>query len=136
MIYVSFFLHMNTQPVTNHENLSGDDLLRVLAALANPHRLQIVAALAQGRNYVSQLARELGISRPLLHMHLQRLEVAGLVTGLLELSEDGKAMKYFEVTPFALSLTPERIAEAARTLTDKEASDAGSIEAHNKEEKR
>jgi hypothetical protein len=40
------------------------------------------------------------------------------------------------VTPFALSLTPERIAEAARTLTDKEASDAGSIEAHNKEEKR
>jgi DNA-binding transcriptional ArsR family regulator len=93
MIYVSFFLHMNTQPVTNHENLSGDDLLRVLAALANPHRLQIVAALAQGRNYVSQLARELGISRPLLHMHLQRLEVAGLVTGLLELSEDGSISK-------------------------------------------
>lgn len=110
---------MNTRVVTNHTNLSGDDLLRVLAALANPHRLQIVAALAQGRNYVSQLARELGISRPLLHMHLQRLEAAGLVTGVLELSEDGKAMKYFEVTPFALTLMPERIAEAARTLTPK-----------------
>src|SRR5215211_6470861 len=108
---------MTDRADTNHANLSGDDLLRMLAALANPHRLQIVGALTGERNYVSQLARELGISRPLLHMHLQRLEAAGLVTGVLELSEDGKAMKYFEVTPFALSLTPERIAEAIKTLT-------------------
>ena len=28
-------------------NLTGDDLLRVLATLANPHRLRVVAALAQ-----------------------------------------------------------------------------------------
>jgi DNA-binding transcriptional ArsR family regulator len=53
----------------------------MLGALANPHRLRIVAALASGRNYVSQLAREMGMSRPLLHMHLQRLEAAGLVSG-------------------------------------------------------
>jgi predicted ArsR family transcriptional regulator len=40
--------------------------------------LRIVAALTKdGRNYVSQLARELGISRPLLHLHLQKLEEAG-----------------------------------------------------------
>lgn len=104
--------------VIDPPSLSGDDLLRALAALANPHRLRIVAALAGGRNYVSQLARELGISRPLLHLHLQRLQAAGLVTGTLELSEDGKAMKFFDVTPFALLLTPERIVEAARTLTD------------------
>jgi predicted transcriptional regulator len=111
---------MNDRAVTNEANLSGDDVLRMLAALANPHRLQIVATLAGERNYVSQLARELGISRPLLHMHLQRLEAAGLVTGVLELSEDGKAMKYFQVTPFALSLTPERIADAVKTLTRQE----------------
>jgi ArsR family transcriptional regulator len=97
---------------------SGDELLRMLAALASPHRLRIVAALSGDRNYVSRLARELGISRPLLHLHLQRLEAAGLVRGTLELSEDGKAMKFFEVTPFAFSLTPALIAEAARTLTD------------------
>jgi DNA-binding transcriptional ArsR family regulator len=111
---------MNDRAVTNEANLSGDDVLRMLAALANPHRLQIVGALAGERNYVSQLARDLGISRPLLHMHLQRLEAAGLVTGVLELSEDGKAMKYFQVTPFALSLTPERIADAVKTLTRQE----------------
>src|SRR4051812_25322822 len=113
---------MNTRAIHNHANLSGDELLHVMAALANPHRLQIIAALAPGRNYVSQLARELGISRPLLHMHLQRLEGAGLVKGVLELSDDGKAMKYFEVTDFALTLTPERIAEAAKTLTREESS--------------
>lgn len=95
---------------------SGDELVRMLAALANPHRLRIVAALASGRNYVSQLAREVGLSRPLLHMHLQRLEAAGLVTGTLELSKDGKAMKYYEVMPFALEITPDRVVEAARTL--------------------
>ncbi len=92
---------------------SGDDLLRVMSALANPHRLQIVARLARGRHFVSGLAREIGMSRPLLHMHLQRLEAAGLVEGTLELSEDGRAMKYFAVVPFALTLTPERIAALA-----------------------
>lgn len=89
----------------------------MLAALANPHRLRIVAALVDGRNYVSQLARQLGISRPLLHMHLQRLESAGLVTSSLELSEDGKAMRFFEVAPFAINLTPPAIANAVLTLT-------------------
>jgi ArsR family transcriptional regulator len=79
--------------------------------------LRIVAALTPGRNYVSQLARELGMGRPLLHMHLQRLEAAGLVEGQLELSDDGKAMKYFTVTPFALELSPEAIAEAVRSLS-------------------
>ncbi|AXA92328.1 winged helix-turn-helix domain-containing protein [Massilia sp. YMA4] len=96
----------------------GDRLLALLAALSNPHRLRIVAALAAGgRNYVSQLAREIGISRPLLHLHLQKLEEAGLVVSQLELSADGKALNYFDVTPFAVTLTPAAIAAAAPTLT-------------------
>ena len=100
--------------------LDGDRLLATLAALANPHRMRVVAALVDGgRNYVSQLARELGISRPLLHLHLQKLEEAGLVTSKLELSQDGKALNYFEVAPFAFDLTPAAIASAARTLTAK-----------------
>jgi DNA-binding transcriptional ArsR family regulator len=98
--------------------ITGPELVRALAALASPHRLRIVAALARAPIHVSGLAREVGLSRPLVHMHLQRLEAAGLVTGRLELSEDGKAMKFFEVTPFVLHLTPELVAEAARTLAD------------------
>ena len=99
-------------------NLTGDQLLFILNALANPHRLRIVAMLSEsGRNYVSQLARDIGISRPLLHMHLQKLEAAGVIRGSLELSEDGKAMKYYSIEPFVLELSPQRIAELARTLT-------------------
>ena len=96
---------------------TGDELVRSLAALANPHRLRILSALSAGRIHVSQLARDVRLSRPLVHMHLQRLEAAGLVTGQLELSEEGKAMKYFAVTPFDIRLTPAAIAAAAATLT-------------------
>ena len=101
----------------HHDHPSGDELVGALAALANPIRLRIVATLAEGRDYVSNLARVLGISRPLLHMHLQRLERAGLIVGHLELSEDGKAMKFYEVSSFDLHLTASAIAEAAKTLT-------------------
>ena len=97
--------------------VSGDELLGVLQALANPHRLRVVRVLVEGRNYVSQIARELQISRPLLQIHLRKLEQAGLVTSELELSEEGKSMKYYDVTPFAWQLTPNLIATAAATLT-------------------
>jgi predicted transcriptional regulator len=96
--------------------MTGDGLLRVLATLANPHRLRVVAALTRERNYVSQLARELDISRALLQVHLRKLEAAGLVSAAIEVSEDGKAMKFYEVAAFTVLLTPEAIASAVRTL--------------------
>ena len=92
--------------------LSSSDLVEALAALANPHRLQIITALVNETNYVSQLAREIGISRPLLIMHLKKLEDAGLVRSKLELSGDGKAMRYYEVVNFDIRLTPELISKA------------------------
>lgn len=92
-------------------------MLEALSALANPHRLRIIAELStHGRAYISELARTIGISRPLLHLHLNKLEAAGLVTSKLELSSDGKALNFFAVTDFALSLTPAAIAEAVDTL--------------------
>jgi predicted transcriptional regulator len=96
---------------------TGDQLLTMLSALANPHRLRILAALSERQAYVSELARELEMSRPLLHMHLKQLEKAGLVRGRHEVSADGKALRYFAVTEFREELSPERIAEAVRTLT-------------------
>ena len=98
-----------TEPLTREE-----ELLTMLTAVANPLRLRVIAELAEGRVHVSELARRLGISRPLLYMHLDRLEKAGIVTGHLELSEDGKAMKYFELAPFELRVTAEVITEALR----------------------
>ena len=96
--------------------MTGDTLLKVLATLANPHRLRVVAALAGERNYVSALARDLGISRALLQVHLRKLEAAGLVTSSVEVSADGKAMKFYEVRDFAYLLTPAAIEAAAATL--------------------
>lgn len=95
----------------------GDALLTALLAMANPHRLRILAALSTGSNYVSQLARDIGISRPLMHMHLQKLTDAGLVQSETLVSEDGKAHRYYTVTDFELKLDPDYIAEAVKTLT-------------------
>ena len=92
-------------------------MLAVLAALASPHRLRIIAALQSGgRNYVSQMAREIGISRPLLHLHLRKLEEAGLVMSQLELSDDGKALNFFELSNFCFELSPAAIAHAVKSL--------------------
>jgi DNA-binding transcriptional ArsR family regulator len=95
-----------------NETLTSEQLLAMLTAIAHPLRLRIIAELADGRVHVSELARRLGMSRPLLYMHLDRLEKAGLVTGQLELSEDGKAMKYFELVPFEVCVTAETVVRA------------------------
>ncbi|SNT39195.1 transcriptional regulator, ArsR family [Streptosporangium subroseum] len=103
--------------VSKPNDVSGDALIAALSALSNPHRLRVIAVLADGRQYVSQLAREMNMSRPLLTVHLRKLEAAGLVNGSLELSEDGKAMKFYELAQFEIVLTPETLAEAAKTLS-------------------
>jgi DNA-binding transcriptional ArsR family regulator len=110
--------------------LTGDELLATLTAMANPHRLRIIAELRSGRVHVSELARRLEMSRPLLYMHLDKLEKAGLIVGHLELSEDGKAMKYFELEPFDLRLTPDQVAAAMDT---DEAADASNSHDDTKE---
>ena len=50
-------------------------------------------------------------------LHLRKLEAVGLVSASVEVSADGKAMKYYEVAPFTLTLTPDSIRAAARTLS-------------------
>ena len=96
-----------------------EDLPTRLAALSNPHRLRILAALIRhGRQYVSELARQIGISRPLLHLHLQKLEAAGFVKSELALSKDGKALNWFEACDFELNLSPDAIVAAAANIPD------------------
>lgn len=101
----------------NQSRSSGDEFLAQLSALASPHRLRVIAALAREPGYVSQLAREIGLSRPLLQMHLRKLEAAGLVRARMEVSRGGKAMKFYDLAPFALTVDPASIAEAVRSLT-------------------
>jgi len=92
--------------------LDATELSARLAAIASPQRMRIVALLDGEPLHVSELARRVGMSRPLLYMHLTKLEEAGFVTGHLELGDDGKAMKIFEVVPFSLTISSKTIVDA------------------------
>lgn len=102
---------------------SGDDLLIKLEALSNPQRLKIVSVLSQGKQYVSQLARELGISRPLLYLHLQKLEEAELVSSDMEISDSGKAMKYYILNSFEFNINEKVVSSLIPSLTIKKKKD-------------
>ncbi|ANU09082.1 ArsR/SmtB family transcription factor [Planococcus antarcticus] len=102
---------------------SGDHLLTVLEALSNSHRLRIIAVLSEGKQYVSQLARELGISRPLLYLHLQKLEEAELVTSDMEILESGKAAKYYMLNSFQIELNDQLVHKLANSLSVKKKND-------------
>lgn len=94
--------------------MDSEELLAFLAAVGHAQRIRIINELSGGQLYVSELARRLGVSRPLLYMHLERMEKAGLVVGRLELSDDGKALKYFELAPFDVRLNVDTIVAALR----------------------
>lgn len=92
--------------------MGAEELSSRLTAIASPQRMRIIAQLAGESLHVSELARRMEMSRALLYMHLAKLEEAGFVTGHLELSEDGKALKFFEAVPFDITITPTVILAA------------------------
>ena len=47
------------------------------------------------------------------------VDEAGLVVSRFELSKEGKALNYYEASPFSLQLSPAVIAAAAQSLTSK-----------------
>ena len=96
--------------------MDANELSVKLTAIASVQRLKILASLANERLHVSELARRVGMSRALLYMHLTKLEEAGYVTGNLELSDDGKALKFFEVAPFELSIDIDTVTAAVTKL--------------------
>jgi DNA-binding transcriptional ArsR family regulator len=59
---------------------TGDRLSRVLAALADPIRRDMVARLAGGDATVTELARSYDVTLQAVSKHLRVLEDAGLVT--------------------------------------------------------
>ncbi len=94
--------------------MNADELSGRLAAIASPQRMRIIAALAEEKLHVSELARRMQMSRALLYMHLAKLEEAGFVHGKLELSSDGKALKFFEMVPFTLTINTQTLVGAVR----------------------
>ncbi len=67
-----------------------------------------MAILLVRGTHVSQLARDLKIGRPVLHVHLAWLQEAGLVTSSLRFSDAGKpsAISGCHLSAFGLLLRP------------------------------
>lgn len=97
--------------LTNYE-----DYTKIFDALSHPMRIKIAGIIATERKYVSELAKEIQMSRPLLYMHLKKLEEADLVTFNYEISDSGKTMKFYELKSFSLTLTPALLAELSPTI--------------------
>lgn len=95
---------------------SYEDYIRAFEALSNPIRIKILGVLLGKRIYVSELARVLNISRPLLYLHLKKLEAARLIEGEMEISNDGKATKYYSVTDFFFKIDPNLIRELSEHI--------------------
>ncbi|VVB95806.1 Bacterial regulatory protein, arsR family [uncultured archaeon] len=87
-------------------------LAEILDALGNEHSLGIMAVLAEGECYVSELAKYVGISRPLLYLHLKKLENAGLVESeIRHFEEPPYTKKFYKAKNFELILSLDRIKE-------------------------
>ncbi len=68
--------------------MNEKELSAFFEALAHPIRLKILKLLSKGDKYISEIARELEISRPLLYMHLNKLSKAGLVEMYIQHSDE------------------------------------------------
>ena len=87
-------------------------LAEILNALGNEHSLNIISILAGGERYGSELAKEVGISRPLLYLHLKKLENAGLVESeIRHFDEPPYTKKFYKAKNFELILSLSRIKE-------------------------
>ncbi|MBE9594557.1 MAG: helix-turn-helix transcriptional regulator, partial [Proteobacteria bacterium] len=70
--------------------------------------------------YISELARELEISRPLLYLHLRKLEEVGIVKGKTELGKGSRTRKYYVLCEFELCLNGNKIKEMLENEEKKE----------------
>ena len=93
-----------------------EDYVKVFDALSHPIRIKILGLLAKERQYVSELARIVNISRPLLYMHLKKLETAGFITGHAEISSSGKAIKYYESLNFEITINPPLLTKLSENI--------------------
>jgi ArsR family transcriptional regulator len=90
--------------------VEDERLVQVLSALGHIYRLKIVTALTEEEKYLSEIAKEVGISRALANIHLKKLIEADLVTTRVVLLEDeARALRYYKLNDFHVELSPEEL---------------------------
>ena len=90
-------------------------LVEVLSALGHIYRLRILTALTEEEKYLSQIAKEVGISRALASIHLKKLIEADLVkTRVILLEDEAKALRYYKLNNFHIELSSEELKNRKR----------------------
>jgi ArsR family transcriptional regulator, arsenate/arsenite/antimonite-responsive transcriptional repressor len=92
--------------------LTRDDLMRLLKALAEPTRLRIVDLLMEGVQCNCEIAQRLDLSYSLISHHMRVLRLAGLVES--EQSPDDERWVYYSLDRTAV----ERLLAEMKRLLD------------------
>ena len=90
-----------------------EKLVKTLKALANPLRLKMIAKLAEEPQHAYALAKNLGISYPLAHLHLKGLKKMGLIEEIKDEKRPDNLpkVKTYSPTDFELVINPQMIQE-------------------------
>ncbi|MCK5150957.1 MAG: winged helix-turn-helix transcriptional regulator [Candidatus Thorarchaeota archaeon] len=106
-----------------NEPQSLEALAKILTILGNETRLKVIAALQDGKMFIQELSQSLGVSYPLLHLHLKNLESNGIVKSEYSVGTDKTrryVKRYFELVDFRIEVSPELVANIAnKELKDK-----------------
>lgn len=91
-------------------------LVKTLKALANPLRLRMIASLADEPKHAYALAKEMGLSYPLTHLHLKGLRKMGLIKEIVpETKTEGRPpSRTYTPSEFELVLNPSKILETVK----------------------
>lgn len=86
-----------------------------LSALGHPTRLMILMELTKGENYLSDIAKNVGISRALAKVHLKKLREAGLVESrVLVVEDEARALRFYKINEFNVNISTDRLAEEVK----------------------
>jgi DNA-binding transcriptional ArsR family regulator len=89
--------------------LGADELVEPLRALADPTRLRILDALANGELYAQEIVNRLGIAQSAVSRHLAQLERCGVVGVHAK-----RGMKYYAINPEQLDALATAIREKGK----------------------
>jgi DNA-binding transcriptional ArsR family regulator len=78
------------------EEKGGEEELHVFKALSSRTRMEILKRLCERRRTLSELSRELNLSKAALHEHLSKLGEAGLVE---RIDSPPRKWVYYELSP-------------------------------------
>ena len=92
-----------------------EDLAKKLSALGHPTRIRILMELTKGENYLSEVAKNVGISRALAKVHLKKLRENGLVESrILTLEEEARALRFYKILDFSFNISTESLAREVK----------------------